>query len=101
MEKPTIVNEKSKEELLSLAQKLEELQKVENNGRGVSCLRLVVEYLKMGQLGAARQVCFTDGDKIFNYPLVVDFIKKNLFKSTEDHPWFTYERLKKMEDVDD
>ncbi len=54
--------------LTTIAQIIDEAQAKENNGRGVSCVRSIVHYLRNGDLDSARAVHLTDGDKIRNYP---------------------------------
>lgn len=82
-----------KERLAKIADELFALQAKENNGRGVTCVRGVAEYLRMGDLSSARAFCFTDHDKILNYPVLMEYIKKNLFVQGEEHPWSVLERL--------
>jgi hypothetical protein len=41
----------------------------------------------MGKLEEARTVCHTEHDKIVSYPEIKKFIKENLFKGMENHPW--------------
>jgi hypothetical protein len=79
-------------DLKTIADELDQLQQQENNGRGVSCVRSVVDYLKAGQLDEAKRMCEWDHDKIRNYPKLVEYLKNNLF-TPEEHPWATYERL--------
>lgn len=52
----------------AIALELDELQKKENDGNGVSCVRNALSYLKRGDFESARVVCSTDWDKIRNYP---------------------------------
>ncbi len=93
MEKFEQTKQPNIEHLKTMASELDELQKQENNGRGVSCVRSAVAYLKMGNLEDARTICFTDHDKIINYPKLVEFIKNNLFDKEKEHPWSVLERL--------
>lgn len=60
--------ELQKEELLDLANRLDELQKTKNNGLGVSCVRGVISYLRRGDFIAAQAWARTDHDKLDNYP---------------------------------
>ena len=50
---------------------LSELKKeesIQNNGRGVSCVRTIIHYLEQDDIESAK-ACFTnEGDKIANYP---------------------------------
>lgn len=93
MEKLEKTNQPNFELLIKTADELDNLQKQENDGRGVSCVKEVVSYLRMGKLQEARAVCFTDHDKIINYPALKEFIVTNLFEEGEEHPWSTLERL--------
>lgn len=97
MEKIKQFNQISIERLKIIADELDEIQKQENNGRGVSCVQSVVSFLKMGRLEDAKTICFTDHDKIINYPVLVDYIKNNLFESGEEHPWSVIERLQQQD----
>lgn len=90
---PELTNQSESKDLDSLADQLDELQSQENNGRGVSCVKSVVAYLRTGDLEHAKQVCFWDHDKIINYPKVKSFIMDNLFEPGEDHPWLVSEKL--------
>jgi len=98
MEKIKTLEKSDIERLQLLAKQLDELQKKENNGRGVSCVQSVVAYLRMGRLDEARTICYTDHDKIDNYPPIMEFIKDNLFDKDEEHPWSVMERLQKNND---
>lgn len=97
MEKLEQTNLPSIEHLTILANELDELQKQENNGRGVSCVQSVVAYLKIGKLDEAKRICEWDHDKIINYPKLVEFIKNKLFDEGEDHPWSVLERLQRRD----
>ncbi len=81
------------EKLNNIADELDELQKLENNGRGVSCVQSAISFLRMGRLDEAKNICNWDHDKIINYPKLVEYIKENLFKG-EEYPWSVLERLK-------
>lgn len=83
------------EKLSGIAFQLDELQKIENDGRGVSCVRSAVAYLRAGDLKIAKQICWHDHDKIINYSKLVEFIKNNLFEAGEEHPWSVLERLQR------
>ena len=85
------------EHLKSLAKDLDDLQSKENDGRGVTCVQSIVAYLKIGKLEEAKRVCEWDHDKLRSYPSLIDFIKKNLYQSGEEHPWAVLERLRKRD----
>ncbi len=87
MEKPLQqVSQEQQAEWHRIADELETLQGEQNDGRGVSCVRSVVHYLRVGDIASARQVCLTDGDKMRNYPVIKDYIKERMFDAA-DHPW--------------
>ena len=82
-----------------MADKLDALQGVKNDGRGVSCVRDIIAYLRRGDIGSARQVARTDHDKI-NDALglnadIKEFIKKELFRGEAKHPWSFSEEFEK------
>jgi hypothetical protein len=54
----------------ALADELDLLQSRENDGRGVSCVRSIVSYLRRDELSAARAVVNNEGDKIASYPAI-------------------------------
>ncbi|MDR3616564.1 MAG: hypothetical protein P4L53_23595 [Candidatus Obscuribacterales bacterium] len=54
----------------SLADELDSLQARENDGRGVSCVRSIVDYLRRDDLSAARAIVNNEGDKIASYPAI-------------------------------
>ena len=56
--------------------KLDKLQAQENDGRGVSCIRSIISYLRRGQYNDGLTCCFTDSDKIRNYPEIYTFMEE-------------------------
>ncbi len=82
----------SLEQYKELANQLDVLQKNENEGRGVSCVRAVIACLNSGDLEGAKAVCKNDGDKIESYDDIKKFLISNLFKN-EKHPWIFSEKL--------
>ncbi len=56
--------ERDQEYYNKLADKLDELQKVKNKGGGVSCLRTIIAYLRMGDVRSAKAVAWNESDKI-------------------------------------
>ncbi len=60
--------EARKQELLHLADQLDELQKVQHSGRGVSCVKEVIQALRQGNFEYAKAVATHDHDKIGSYP---------------------------------
>ncbi len=62
---------------MPLSEQLFKLQKDKNNGRGVSCVRDVCNYLIFGDRVKAKAVVTNDWDKIANYPDIAQFLKDN------------------------
>lgn len=95
--KATMGTDKEMIPLEEMADKLNELQSVENDGRGISCVRTIITFLKLGDLASARQTAMWDHDKIVNYPLIMIYIKDELFKGEDEHPWSILERMRSSE----
>jgi hypothetical protein len=55
---------------------LDALQAKQNNGRGISCVKSIVLFLKLGQIATAIQIRSWDGDKITSYPEVEQKLTK-------------------------
>lgn len=51
-----------------IADELDKLQSLENEGRGVQCVRQMITYLRAGDFGSAWSTYQTDGDKTRQYP---------------------------------
>ena len=92
---PELKNSEQEINYDQLAEELNEIQKGKNGGNGVDCVRTIVNFLKLNQINTARAVCFNEGDKIIKYSDIKEWIKDNLFKKGEKHPWSTFERLQK------
>jgi hypothetical protein len=54
---------------------LDQLQTTYNNGRGISTVRSILVNLQHNDLESAQQVYVTDGDKLWQYPAVMEFLK--------------------------
>ncbi len=54
-----------------LADELDALQAIENDGRGVSCVRTVCLFLRRGDLQEAKSTVNNESDKIRSYPNIV------------------------------
>ena len=76
----------TEEELEKIANQLDEMQKARNEGRGISCLRTVVNYLRWKEPHHAIAVCWNEGDKISSYPDIVKFLQGTLMKGQN---WLT------------
>jgi len=63
-----------------LADKLDALQAEKNDGRGVSCVRTLIMYLRRGEIDTAKAVCLNESDKIRSYPDIQDVLEKELIK---------------------
>jgi hypothetical protein len=61
-----------------MADELEAAQAPENGGRGVSCMRVIITYLRLGHLSLAKNVRQVDGDKIRDYPTLEKKVSKIL-----------------------
>jgi hypothetical protein len=59
-------------------QKLKELQAVENEGRGINCVRFILTLLNTHQVDKAKIAYQNEGDKICSYPLVQQWFYENL-----------------------
>ncbi|OGZ11196.1 MAG: hypothetical protein A2942_03725 [Candidatus Lloydbacteria bacterium RIFCSPLOWO2_01_FULL_50_20] len=79
-------NERLSSELLAL-------QKGENNGRGIPCVEDIAQYWKMGEIESARQIAWTDNDKIRNYPDLQQWLEDNLFGLDIDSPLKLHGRI--------
>lgn len=53
-----------------LADRLDSLQAVENEGRGITCVRSIVLYLRRGDWESAQAIRRNEGDKTRVYPRV-------------------------------
>ena len=61
----------------SLADRLDTMQEVENQGRGVCCVQTLVTYLRRGQMDEARAVCSNEWDKIRSYGKIAGTLKES------------------------
>lgn len=50
--------------------KLKELEKVQNEGRGVSCVRSIILYLEREDVDSACACCWNENDKLRSYPAI-------------------------------
>lgn len=93
-------SERDQEYYNKLADKLDELQREKNNGRGVQCVSDIISYLRMGDIRSAKAIAWHDHDKINDALGVYKDIKKvlirELFDDEKEHPWSVLERLKKQ-----
>jgi hypothetical protein len=69
---------KEKSSIEVLADNLDKLQASKNDGRGISCVRTLVMYLRRGDIESAKAVCLNEGDKIRNYPDIKELLETEL-----------------------
>ena len=67
--------ENDKEKWLKLADKLDELQKTKNEGRGVGCVRSIILSLRSGRIEEAKAICWNEGDKIGSYEDIKELLR--------------------------
>lgn len=60
--------------LHEVADALEKLESIENNGRGIQCCKSIVFYLKKNDWDSAVRVANLETDKIRSYTDVYDFL---------------------------
>lgn len=59
---------------LKVADELDALQAGKNDGRGISCVRTIIMYLRMGNITSAIAVRKIEGDKTRSYPDVEKYL---------------------------
>ena len=74
---------KLKNELL--ANDLDAMQAVHNNGRGITCVRGIVFELRNGNLKGAMAIAHNDWDKVANYRDVAEWLQAHEFA---DKSWY-------------
>ncbi|MDO8558206.1 MAG: hypothetical protein Q7S09_03395 [bacterium] len=78
MKSPESKPEKNPMEML--ADRLDVLQAKKNEGRGVSCIRTLIVYLRRGDIDSARAVCLNESDKIKSYQDIKEILERELVK---------------------
>lgn len=68
----------SEDEMRLIANKLYQLQAKENDGRGITCVKSIVTYLKAGDLRSAVLIRQHDGDKTITYYDVEQYLIEKL-----------------------
>lgn len=75
----------------NLADKLDELQQVQNKGMGDPCVQAIIFQLRKGNIEAAKSKARIDSDKLNDVPgdnaLVQKILIEELFDDEEEHPW--------------
>jgi len=61
---------------LKVADDLDALQATKNEGRGVSCVRVIVMYLRQGNIKSAMTVRKIEGDKTWSYEDIESYLNK-------------------------
>lgn len=74
----------TKNEWEVVAQELYQLQEKKNDGRGISCVRQVVDELRRGDIEGARTIADMDGDKLRGYPDIENFLEETIFVGIPD-----------------
>lgn len=64
----------------NMADGLDDLQRSENDGQGITCVKQIVTYLRMGELEKAKGIYDNNKNEIENYSEINDFLIKKLFK---------------------
>ena len=77
-------NFESKNQWAEVAQKLFDLQAQENEGRGISCVRQVVDELRRGDIEGARIIADMDGDKLRSHPKIENYLEETIFVGIPD-----------------
>jgi len=67
----------SKEDCNELANRLDELQKPANDGRGIEYVRWIISDLRLGDIEAAKTNYRNQSDKFDNYPQIKQLLKEN------------------------
>lgn len=68
-----------------LASQLDELQRARNDGRGISCVRQIVQDLQRNDVRGAKMITFNEWDKIANYRDVAQWLIKNKFADEDSY----------------
>jgi len=72
------VVELTPEQMSALAEELDALQAVENDGRGIRHVHAIATYLSRGEYDIAFGIYQTDGDKTNMYPRVKNFLSDRM-----------------------
>ena len=77
-------NFENKNEWAVVADRLFALQAAENDGRGISCVRQVVDELRRGDIEGARIIADMDGDKLRAHPGIENYLEETIFVGVPD-----------------
>jgi len=67
-----------------LFEKLDTMQSLENNGRGIQCVKNAGFDFRAGDIQGGLQTLLIDSDKLTQYPEIEDFIHDNLIRIKMD-----------------
>ena len=85
--------ESTEKNWIEIAENLDLLQKDKNDGGGMTCVRDIIAFLKMGDIKNAKGIAMWDHDKIRNHPDIEEFLEKNIFENDPDSPVKRRKRL--------
>jgi len=71
-------------------QTLKELEKQQNEGRGVSCVRNIIHHLERNKQEDATITALTESDKIRNYPEIEQELEQLLPELKTKYEWRKY-----------
>lgn len=86
-------SKKEKDSMEVLADELDAMQQIKNNGRGVDHIKAVISFLKTGDVEKAKATCFNESDKYTGLEDIKELLKRELFQG-KNHPWEIEERLR-------
>ena len=64
-------------DIMAAADEIAAIERIQNNRRGVCCVRDIITYLQQGNVRLAKAVVWNEFDKIRNYPAVVTVLRKH------------------------
>jgi len=63
---------------VTIADELAAVERIQNNGRGVSCVRSIIACLRAsGDMDRPKAIVWNEFDKLRNYPDIVDVLRKH------------------------
>jgi hypothetical protein len=65
-----------RQELLEMASRLDDVQRLKNDGRGIQCVVDVIAFLKIGDFEQAKRIANHDHDKIGAYPDIEELMER-------------------------
>lgn len=64
-------------DIMSAVSEIADVERVQNSGRGICCVRSILACLHKGNVRVAKAVIWNEFDKIRNYPAVVAVLRKH------------------------